>query len=75
MGVKDLWLVLHKAQKRVTLKELSGKKLAVDLSGWICQAFGTQGTCHIATADIARLSPGVIVNSLRVKFPPPEVAA
>ena len=38
MGVKDLWRVLSHVHEDCHLKELSCKTLAVDLSGWICQA-------------------------------------
>jgi hypothetical protein len=38
MGVKDLWKVLSPAgDKSVPVKSLSGKTLAVDLSGWIVE--------------------------------------
>ena len=46
MGVKDLWSVLSRVREECALSELSGKTLAVDLSGWICQALTTKvGHC------------------------------
>lgn len=38
MGVKDLWKILSPTGKKVTLFELSNKKIAIDLSCWICES-------------------------------------
>ena len=38
MGVNDLWKVLAKSERKTPLNQLSGHVLAVDLSGWVCQA-------------------------------------
>ncbi|XP_075528581.1 XPG-like endonuclease isoform X1 [Dermacentor variabilis] len=38
MGVKDLWEVLSPVACKVQLDELRGKRLAVDLSGWIVES-------------------------------------
>lgn len=38
MGVHHLWSLLTSVGKQVGLSELVGKTLAVDLSGWVCQA-------------------------------------
>jgi flap endonuclease GEN len=43
MGVKDLWKILKKAKRKVDIKELRGKTLAVDLSCWICQFSSVKG--------------------------------
>ena len=43
MGVRDLWKVLSKAKRKVDIKELRGKTLAVDLSCWICQFSSVKG--------------------------------
>ena len=48
MGVKDLWKILNKAKKKVDLKELRGKTLAVDLSCWVCRFSSVKGTCMCA---------------------------
>ena len=42
MGVKDLWTILAPVKREKSLGDLSGKKLAVDLSGWVCQADTTK---------------------------------
>ncbi|KAM7538018.1 hypothetical protein Aperf_G00000074541 [Anoplocephala perfoliata] len=36
MGVHGLWTILSPIQEHVPLRSLGGKKLAVDLSGWVC---------------------------------------
>ncbi|XP_011180536.1 flap endonuclease GEN [Zeugodacus cucurbitae] len=38
MGVKDLWSVLTPHAERKPLCELRGKKVAIDLAGWICES-------------------------------------
>lgn len=38
MGVTDLWEVLSPVARKVQLDDLRGKKLAVDLSGWIVES-------------------------------------
>lgn len=38
MGVKDLWTILSPVKRDKILADLAGKTLAVDLSGWVCQA-------------------------------------
>ncbi|XP_067644435.1 flap endonuclease GEN [Eurosta solidaginis] len=38
MGVKDLWSVLTPHADRKPLCELRGKKVAIDLAGWICES-------------------------------------
>lgn len=38
MGVHDLWKVLARSERKTSLDQLSGHVLAVDLSGWVCQA-------------------------------------
>jgi len=38
MGVKDLWTVLEPVGERCTMADLQGKRLAVDISGWIFQS-------------------------------------
>ncbi|CAM1293525.1 GEN1 (predicted) [Pycnogonum litorale] len=37
MGVKGLWPMLEDVSKSRNVRDLSGKKLAVDLGGWICE--------------------------------------
>ena len=52
MGVRDLWKILSKAKRKVDIRELRGKTLAVDLSCWICQFSSVKGTivqCHVCT--------------------------
>ena len=44
MGVKDLWKILSKAKRKVDVKELRGKTLAVDLSCWTYQFSSVKGT-------------------------------
>ena len=43
MGVQGLWAILSPAGQSMPLSRLAGKTLAVDLSGWICQALTTKG--------------------------------
>ena len=38
MGVHHLWSILSSVGKQTALSDLVGKTLAVDLSGWVCQA-------------------------------------
>lgn len=38
MGIKHLWTILGPFCDRKPLFELQGKTVAVDLSGWICEA-------------------------------------
>ena len=42
MGVKDLWAVLDPASEPCGLADLRGKRLAVDVSGWVHQARDTK---------------------------------
>ena len=42
MGVKDLWTILAPVKREKSLEDLAGKTLAVDLSGWVCQADSTK---------------------------------
>lgn len=44
MGVLTLWPLLEAARETCDLRELSGKTLAVDLSGWICEACALRAT-------------------------------
>lgn len=43
MGVKGLWEVLSDAKTELSIGELQGQTLAVDLSGWICQLKSVPG--------------------------------
>lgn len=45
MGVHYLWSILASAGRQLRLSDLAGKTLAVDLSGWVCQALN----CHKMT--------------------------
>lgn len=38
MGIKHVWTILTPFCERKPLYELQGKKVAVDLSCWICEA-------------------------------------
>lgn len=37
MGVTNLWQILQPVSKPIKLEDLEGKKLAIDLSIWICE--------------------------------------
>uniref|UniRef100_A0A1B0CN71 Putative flap endonuclease gen n=1 Tax=Lutzomyia longipalpis TaxID=7200 RepID=A0A1B0CN71_LUTLO len=37
MGVRDLWTILEPYHDRKPLYELSGKVVAIDLGGWVCE--------------------------------------
>ncbi|KAH8320218.1 hypothetical protein KR067_003589 [Drosophila pandora] len=38
MGVKELWTVLTPHCERKPISELRGKKVAIDLAGWVCES-------------------------------------
>ncbi|KAH8246236.1 hypothetical protein KR038_006136 [Drosophila bunnanda] len=38
MGVKELWTVLTPHAERKPINELRGKKVAIDLAGWVCES-------------------------------------
>ncbi|ALC43084.1 Gen [Drosophila busckii] len=38
MGVKELWTVLTPHADRKPINELRGKKVAIDLAGWVCES-------------------------------------
>ncbi|KAH8270024.1 hypothetical protein KR018_002595 [Drosophila ironensis] len=38
MGVKELWSVLTPHCERKPISELRGKKVAIDLAGWVCES-------------------------------------
>jgi len=38
MGVKELWSVLTPHAQRKPICELRGKKVAIDLAGWVCES-------------------------------------
>jgi len=38
MGVKELWGVLTPHCERKPINELRGKKVAIDLAGWVCES-------------------------------------
>ena len=44
MGVLTLWPLLEAARETCDVQSLSGKTLAVDLSGWICEACALRAT-------------------------------
>lgn len=46
MGVRDLWEVLSPVARKVQLDELRGKRLAVDLSGWIVESEQMRSKMH-----------------------------
>lgn len=47
MGVKDLWTILVPVRRENSLEDLAGKTLAVDLSGWVCQADGAKVLSYV----------------------------
>ena len=38
MGVKDLWNILSQVGEKKSLYDLQDKKVAVDLSCWVCES-------------------------------------
>lgn len=38
MGVKELWSILTPHAQRKPISELRGKKVAIDLAGWVCES-------------------------------------
>ena len=36
MGVRGLWTLLNPVQEHIPLRSLGGRKVAIDLSGWVC---------------------------------------
>ena len=47
MGVVQLWTLLDSAREKTPLESLSGQVLAVDLSGWICEASALRATSGV----------------------------
>lgn len=47
MGVNDLWPILSELCERQPLTFLSGKKVAIDLSGWVVQAYQCKGLNNV----------------------------
>ncbi|KAM7538078.1 hypothetical protein Aperf_G00000074568 [Anoplocephala perfoliata] len=48
MGVHDLWTILTKDKPvELPLRSLGGKKIAIDLSGWICSDINAQTSCEL----------------------------
>ena len=43
MGVNGLWKILSSCGQPCTLSDLRDLKLAVDLSGWVCESCSTKG--------------------------------
>lgn len=43
MGVTGLWPILSELCERKPLRYLSGKRVAVDLSGWVVEAYLAKG--------------------------------
>ena len=71
MGVRDLWKVLSKAKRRVDIKELRGKTLAVDLSCWMCQFSSVKGM-YLCVYDCTKINAMIELifsaNSLKNVF-------
>lgn len=38
MGVKELWRLIEPSHEKVDFDKLSGKKFAIDLSGWVVES-------------------------------------
>ena len=59
MGVKDLWTILAPIKREKNLTDLAGLRLAVDLSGWVCQAETTKVTIltDTYTAKVLIIAP------------------
>jgi len=49
MGVKDLWTIASPCEERISLHQLRGQTLAIDLAGWIVQNQTVAGLNHRVT--------------------------
>ncbi|GFQ94478.1 flap endonuclease GEN homolog 1 [Trichonephila clavata] len=55
MGVTGLWIILSEICERKNLDYLSGKKVAVDLSGWVVQAIQCKGLNTVKNPHLRNL--------------------
>jgi len=53
--VKDLWTVASPCEERISLHELRGQTLAVDLAGWVVQNQTVQGMSHVTRPHLRNL--------------------
>lgn len=75
MGIKELWTVLEPFSERRPLYELEGKKVAIDLSGWICDSQNVV-EYNVQPHMFLRLIYYDIMHCLEykyIKFFPPEI--
>ncbi|XP_048732356.2 flap endonuclease GEN homolog 1-like isoform X2 [Ostrea edulis] len=66
MGVKDLWKVLSPAGQSVPIKSLSGKTLAVDLSGWIVEFRANQNVPHLYLRTLYQRTTRLMKQGLKL---------
>ena len=65
MGVKDLWTILAPVKREKSLGDLSqGKKLAVDLSGWVCQADTTKVLIKLMMSPMIHVTSEWMLSSM-----------
>ena len=55
MGVKTLWSVLSSSGEMLDLRELQGKKVAIDLAGWIVQNNTCKGMSSVSRPHLRNL--------------------
>ena len=53
MGVKDLWTILSPIGKSCMLSSIEEKKIAIDLSCWICESQNT-GMNNVVVEPVLR---------------------
>jgi len=49
MGIKDLWHVAGPCEERISLHNLRGQTLAIDLAGWVVQGNAAPGLAYTVT--------------------------
>ncbi|PRD27466.1 UNVERIFIED_CONTAM: Gen1 [Trichonephila clavipes] len=65
MGVTGLWNILSEIREEKNLDFLSGKKVAVDLSGWVVQAILCEG---LKTIKNPHLSYDIMARFMKCQF-------
>ncbi|GBM56731.1 Flap endonuclease GEN 1 [Araneus ventricosus] len=71
MGVTGLWSILSELCERKDIKYLCGKRVAVDLSGWVVQAIQCKGLSAVKNPHLRNLFfrvSGLLLNGVHPVF-------
>ncbi|CAL1268476.1 unnamed protein product [Larinioides sclopetarius] len=71
MGVTGLWSILSELCERKDIKYLCGKRVAVDLSGWVVQAIQCKGLSAVKNPHVRNLFyrvSGLLINGVHPVF-------